>query len=85
MKPISPLRSAFAGAGAAIALLLSGCANDDFLRIEGVTTGAGDAAASNSVMQMVDPWQRGVEDTDLRVPAERPVVTSATNAGKPDN
>ncbi|MVA98975.1 hypothetical protein GN330_17140 [Nitratireductor sp. CAU 1489] len=51
--------------------LLSGCANDDFLRIDGVSAGAGDTVAANTVMQMVDPWPRGVEETDLAVPAER--------------
>ena len=30
------------------------------------TPGAGDAIAANTVMQMVDPWQYGVQDTDLQ-------------------
>ena len=33
--------------------------------------GAGDAIAANTVMQMVDPWQYGVQDTELSVPADR--------------
>jgi hypothetical protein len=39
-------------------------------RFEGVYPGAGNAAAANTVMQMVDPWPKGVEDTDLSVPAD---------------
>ena len=49
--------------------LLAGCIGGE--RYEGVTLGAGNAIAANTAMQMVDPWQRGVEDTDLVVPAER--------------
>ena len=36
-----------------------------------MTPGAGDAIAANTVMQMVDPWQYGAQDTDLSVPADR--------------
>jgi hypothetical protein len=50
----------------------SGCMSEDFTRHDGVTFSAGNAIAANSVMQMVDPWQRGVEDPHLVVPAERP-------------
>ena len=49
----------------------SGCMSDEFRRADGLTDNAGDAVASNTVMQMVDPWQDGVEDTRLRVPAVR--------------
>ena len=42
-----------------IALLLAGfaggCTSDDYIRTEGVTPAAGNAQASNTVMQMVDP------------------------------
>jgi hypothetical protein len=56
---------------AALAALLSGCATTDHsLRYQGVTRGAGNAIAANTVMQMVDPWPAGVEDTDLAVPAD---------------
>ena len=44
-----------------------------------MTPGAGDAIAANTVMQMVDPWQYGVQDTDLSVPADR----SARNNKRP--
>ena len=54
----------FAGLG-------SGCMSDEFRRADGLTDGAGDAMASNSVMQMVDPWQDGVQNTKLLVPAAR--------------
>jgi hypothetical protein len=56
---------------AATALLLSGCANDDYLRTEGLTMTAGDAVARNSALQVIDPWPEGVEDTALDVPADR--------------
>ena len=50
--------------------LLAGC-TETFQRLDGVTPDAGDAIAANTVMQMVDPWQYGVQDTDLQVPADR--------------
>ena len=53
-------------------LVLSGCMTEDVLRYDGVTTSAGNAIAANTAMQMVDPWPRGVENTHLLVPAERP-------------
>jgi hypothetical protein len=34
--------------------------------------------AANTVMQMVDPWQEGVQNTKLRVPA----VRSSDSAGE---
>jgi hypothetical protein len=50
----------------------AGCnSTSDVLRYDGVTTGAGDAVAANTVMQMVDPWPAGVENPHLRVPADR--------------
>jgi hypothetical protein len=48
-----------------------GCTSDDYVRSEGVTSGAGDAQAANTVMQMVDPWKYGVQNTRLLVPAKR--------------
>mgnify|MGYP006314586291 CR=1 FL=1 len=51
-------------------LTLSGCAKDDALRTEGLTLGAGDAVATNSALQIIDPWPEGVEDTDLLVPSD---------------
>ncbi|RUT97508.1 hypothetical protein EOD23_28610 [Mesorhizobium sp. USDA-HM6] len=57
-----------------IALLLAcavaGCTSDDYVRTEGVTPAAGNAQASNTVMQMVDPWRYGVQNTRLLVPAQ---------------
>lgn len=49
----------------------SGCVSDAYRRADGLTNGAGDTMAGNSVMQMVDPWQDGVENTKLLVPAAR--------------
>jgi hypothetical protein len=48
----------------------AGCATEETARMDGLTVGAGNAMASNTVMQMVDPWPRGVEDTNLIVPAD---------------
>lgn len=51
-------------------LAASGCMSEDVLRYDGVTTSAGNAIAANTMMQMVDPWQPGVENTRLRTPAD---------------
>jgi hypothetical protein len=68
-----------------IALLLAGlaggCTSDDYQRTEGPTVGAGNAQAANTVMQMVDPWKYGVQNTRLLVPAQR--STSATSGTDP--
>jgi len=69
-----------------IAVLLAGfaggCTSDDYVRTEGVTTGVGNAQASNTVMQMVDPWKYGVQNTRLLVPAQRPGSESAAVGAK---
>ncbi|OHV89152.1 hypothetical protein [Mesorhizobium sp. ORS 3428] len=69
-----------------IALLLAGalagCTSDDYVRTEGVTPAAGNAQASNTVMQMVDPWQYGVQNTRLLVPAQATSSTVSTVAAK---
>lgn len=62
---------------AAFAWLGSGCVSDDYRRADGLTDNAGEAVAANSVMQMVDPWQDGVQDTRLLVPAARGAGTAA--------
>ena len=62
------------------ALAAAGCTTDDTQRIDGLTYGAGDAIAANTVMQMVDPWQDGVQHTNLKVPSERPAATKSTDA-----
>jgi hypothetical protein len=59
----------------------TGCSTDDYMRIEGMTPGAGNALAANTVMQMVDPWQPGVENTTLEVPADRSLAAEAATAG----
>ncbi len=56
---------------AGLAGIGSGCMSDEYRRADGLTDGAGDAMAANSVMQMVDPWQDGVQNTKLLVPAAR--------------
>lgn len=55
----------------------SGCMSDANRRADGLTDGAGNAMAANSVMQMVDPWQEGVEDTRLLTPASRTAASAA--------
>ena len=50
--------------------LSAGCATEETARMDGLTVGAGNAMAANTVMQMVDPWPRGVEETNLIVPAD---------------
>ena len=62
-----------------LAATLAGCVSGNG-RYDGVTTGAGNAIAANTAMQMVDPWQRGVEDTDLATPAERPAAEAASES-----
>jgi hypothetical protein len=50
---------------------LAGCAQDDYLRTEGLTLTAGDSVARNTALQVIDPWPARVEDTDIAVPADR--------------
>jgi len=68
--------------GLCITLLLagisSGCTSDDYVRSEGPTIGAGNAQAANTVMQMVDPWKYGVQNTKLLVPAQRSAAAGDT-------
>ena len=40
------------------------------VRPEAVTLGAGNAQAANTVLQMVDPWPAGLNDTKLKTPAD---------------
>ncbi len=61
----------FRAAAIAAAILTGGCTSDDTMRVDGLMPGAGNAMAANTVMQMVDPWQYGVQDTDLKVPLDR--------------
>ena len=56
---------------AGLVAISSGCTSDDYQRTDGLAFGAGNAMAANTVMQMVDPWQNGVQNTKLRVPAAR--------------
>ena len=65
------MRSKLKSTALVLATLCSGCMSDDFRRADGLTDGAGDAIAANTVMQMVDPWPYGVQDTRLLVPASR--------------
>ena len=53
------------------ALSVAGCQTQtEAIHHEGVYAGAGNAVAANTVMQMVDPWPAGVEDTHLATPAD---------------
>ncbi|MBU0582847.1 MAG: hypothetical protein KKB66_08530 [Alphaproteobacteria bacterium] len=53
----------------------SGCTSDQHRRADTITDGVGNAQAANTVMQMVDPWQDGVQNTHLLVPAARAAKT----------
>jgi len=63
-------RAIILAALAAACCAFGGC-SETYQRVDGVTPGAGDAIAANTVMQMVDPWPYGAQDTDLSVPADR--------------
>ncbi len=52
-------------------LIGTGCMSENYRRSEYITDGAGNSQAANTVMQMVDPWQDGVQNTRLLVPAAR--------------
>ncbi|TIV98459.1 MAG: hypothetical protein E5V85_11250 [Mesorhizobium sp.] len=65
-----------------LAGVLTGCTSDDYVRTEGVTPAAGNAQASNTVMQMVDPWQYGVQKTRLLVPAQSTSSTATAVGAK---
>lgn len=57
---------------ALLTLAVSACttATNETVRPEAVTIGAGNAQASNTVLQMVDPWPEGVDDTKIKSPAD---------------
>lgn len=66
-----------------LAVVIAGCssiAEDE--RIEGISFGGGNAIAHNNVLQRIDPWLPGVQDTDLIVPADRPAADTYS-AGDP--
>ena len=65
----------------AVLSVVGGCTSDDYVRTEGVTPAAGNAQAANTAMQMVDPWQYGVQNTKLKVPAQRPAAPADQAAG----
>ena len=64
----------------ATTVFVAGCTSDDYMRVDGLTPGAGNAIAANTAMQMVDPWQYGVQHTDLDVPADRNSYISQATA-----
>ena len=51
-------------------LLAAGCTASQQVRGDGAYLESGNAMHANTVLQMVDPWPAGVEETDLRVPAD---------------
>ncbi|GLS33856.1 hypothetical protein SAMN04488498_12320 [Mesorhizobium albiziae] len=61
----------------------AGCTTEDYTRADGLTSSAGNAMYANTVMQMVDPWQPGVQHTKLRVPADRNSQANASPADAP--
>lgn len=72
------MRHAFIIASVLPLMAAAGCSTDDYMRTEGLTPGAGNAQAANTVLQMVDPWQPGVQNTDLRIPADRVAAVPAS-------
>ena len=62
--------------------MTAGCSTEDFSRADGLNFAAGNAIHANTVMQMVDPWQPGVQNTKLVVPADRTSKTAAAPAAK---
>lgn len=50
-------------------LIPAGCQSDTYWRLDGPGR-AGDAIAANTVLQMVDPWPKEAERTQLQVPAD---------------
>lgn len=66
--------------------LLAGCVSDTTaLRYDAVSSSAGNAIAANTVMQMVDPWPAGVEQTDLKIPADHDQYRKAAPAEESDD
>lgn len=63
------------------AALLSGCMSAEDKRLEGIAFSGGNAMAANSALQIIDPWPAGVQDTDLKVPADRGGVPAQTASG----
>ena len=59
---------------AASVVAVSGCTITEDPVLEGLTLAAGDAIAHNNSLQRIDPWPPGVQDSDLVVPAKRPVA-----------
>jgi hypothetical protein len=64
------LRTTILASAFGLSLAAAGCTSSELARNEGVTGRAGDAIAADTVLQMVDPWPRGVENTRLSVPAD---------------
>lgn len=59
------------GAVAAAAMMLSGCLSAEDKELEGISLAGGNAIAINSSLQIIDPWPAYVQDTDIKVPADR--------------
>jgi hypothetical protein len=53
------------------ATLLGGCSDIYYDRRETVTFHAGDAVASNKVVQMIDPWPRAAANRNIEYHGER--------------
>lgn len=54
------------------ALALQGCYPDEYeSRRDTVSLGAGDATATNSVTQTIDPWNKNVKNTQIHQEGER--------------
>ncbi|GAB4362204.1 MAG: hypothetical protein Kow0026_25810 [Oricola sp.] len=69
------------GAFAVAAAALSGCMSAEDKELEGISLAGGNAIAINSALQIIDPWPAGVQETDLKVPADRGPGKVADGAG----
>lgn len=58
--------------------MLAACSTADDPAVK--TSSLGNAIAANTVMQMVDPWPAGVDDTELLVPAQRAAQAAEAQA-----
>jgi hypothetical protein len=64
-------RGRWLAAAAMLAAMLSACSDIYYDRRETISLGAGDAIASNTVAQMIDPWPVYVGNKDLAFNGER--------------
>jgi hypothetical protein len=55
---------------------LAGCSDIYYVRREAISSGAGDAVASNIAVQTVDPWPPNVGNTNIAMNGDRAVLAA---------